>query len=510
MRSFTSRLLENITEGANKIALAILSFLVLPSFAFGASLTFSPSYGSYQKGSTLTIGIVAGSPDKPINALSGVVNFPSDKLEVVSISKNQSIISLWVQEPTFSNTDGTVNFEGIVLSPGFQGNGGRILNVTFKTKSDGATQLAFIKGSILANDGEGTEILTSKGTAQFSILPITDIESNPELFAPLPRDESEDLVTADLPKPVINSKTHPLEAWSNLQLGEFKFNLLDGVTAIRLLLDNKPDSTPVVVYSPPVESKTISDLDEGISYLHVQYKNATGWGEILHYKIQIDTQIPDSFVIKEVAPGLFLFEAKDSHSGIFRYEIQINGGEMLPFVDDGSHLYKVPEQIVGQHVLSVRAYDSAGNFIVATLLFVIENKLVRTPQVMVTPEEGQTREGFLVPKGAILITTLSIIIPTVALILLLCFMLYSAWRFVGGLKTRINKEVKEANLIVHKAFMILKMDLEVDIETLKKANLKRKLTREEAKILKRLEKNLNGAELAINKEIADIDKEVSS
>ena len=65
-------------------------------------------------------------------------------------------------------------------------------------------------------------------------------------------------------------------------------------------------------------------------------------------------------------------------------------------------------------------------------------------------------------------------------------------------------------MIVHKAFMILKMDLEADIETLKKANLKRKLTREEAKILKRLEKNLNEAELAINKEIADIDKEVSS
>ena len=506
MYSFSSYILENLTKTAKKIALAILVFFILPSFAFGASLAFSPSSGIYQVGSTLTVGIVAGSPDKPINALSGVVNFPSDKLEVVSISKNQSIISLWVQEPTFSNAEGTINFEGIVLNPGFQGNGGRILNVTFKTKSDGATQLAFIKGSILANDGEGTEILTSKGTAQFSFTPITI----PPIPDSLPSNDLEEVINDDLLVPVVNSKTHPLNSWSNLQSGEFEFDFSAGVTAIRLLLDTKPTSNPIIVYSPPIESKTISDLEEGVSYLHVQYKDATGWSEILHYKIQTDTKVPDSFVIKEVVPGLFLFEAKDSHSGISRYEVQIDGGEMMPFVDDGSHIYKVPEQIAGQHVLSVRAYDAAGNFIVATLPFVIENKLVETPPVMVAPVEEQTGDGFLVPKGAILITALSIIIPTVALILLLCFMLYSMWQFVGGLKMRINKEVKEASLTVHKAFMILKMDLEVDIETLKKANLKRKLTREEAKILKRLEKNLNEAELAINKEIADIDKEVSS
>lgn len=77
-----------------------------------------------------------------------------------------------------------------------------------------------------------------------------------------------------------------------------------------------------------------------------------------------------------------------------------------------------------------------------------------------------------------------------------------------GLRKRVDKEVLETKIIVHKAFELLRDDLEQDIATLKKANTKRKLTREESKILKRLQKNIEEAEKAIGKEVEDIEKEI--
>ena len=104
-----------------------------------------------------------------MNAASGAISFPPDKLEVISLSKTGSIFTLWVQEPLFSNSSGAVNFEGIALNPGFTGIGGKLITVNFKAKAAGAAVLNFSSGSVLANDGKGTNILANLGSAQFSL-----------------------------------------------------------------------------------------------------------------------------------------------------------------------------------------------------------------------------------------------------------------------------------------------------------------------------------------------------
>ncbi len=504
MRSFLLHLLAVFSPAKIRIVLTLILFLILPTSTFGASLSFLPASGSYQAGTSFSISINVNSEEQSINAVSGVVSFSPDQLEIVSLSKNQSIISLWVQEPYFSNSAGTINFEGIVLNPGFTGQSGKILNVTLRAKSEGEPVIKFTSGSILANDGEGSEILTGKKSAQFSITGSTVASPEPQQEEITPS-VAETSVVNLIPKVV--SETHPLDGWSKETNGLFNFILPTDVTAMRLLLDEQSYTTPVVVYAPPIARREIEQLPEGVSYLHVQYKNGEGWGEILHYKVQIDTKAPDSFSLTQVIPGFFLFDAKDSLSGIARYEVQIDGGAVMEYIDDGSHVYRAPEQVSGSHIIYTRAYDVAGNFIAKTLPFEIPPVSVNS---LVNPEgKGvQPADSMLIPQGALLITILSVVIPSVALILLLCFMLYGAWRFAGGLQKRIKKEVEEASLIVHKAFAILRLDLEADIETLKRANKKRKLTHVESKILKRLQKNLSEAELVINKEISDIDKEV--
>jgi len=119
-------------------------FLGLIPFGIeAATLSFSPSSGSYAVGNSISVNVFISNSDQSMNAASGVVSFPSDKLEVVSVSKTGSIFTLWVQEPSFSNSAGTVTFEGIVLNPGFMGANGKAITINFKVKAAGVAVLNF-------------------------------------------------------------------------------------------------------------------------------------------------------------------------------------------------------------------------------------------------------------------------------------------------------------------------------------------------------------------------------
>ena len=93
----------------------------MPLFAEGAEIYLSPASAEQEVSSTFVLSVYASSPDQSMNAVSGTISFPYDKLNVVSLSKKDSIISFWVQEPSFFNKTGIISFEGVVLNPGFKG-----------------------------------------------------------------------------------------------------------------------------------------------------------------------------------------------------------------------------------------------------------------------------------------------------------------------------------------------------------------------------------------------------
>lgn len=495
------------------VALALFLLASVSSFAspaLAAGLSLSPSSGTYAPGTTFTVAVYVDSEGQALNAVSGVITFPADTLSVVGVSKSQSIISLWVEEPGFSNTNGTVNFEGVALNPGYTGARGKVLDITFAVKATGAANLTFSNGSILANDGEGSELLTSRGSAQFTLVGT----AVPQDFVVSDGDREEMTASAQ-PEllPEVASVSNPAAAWSKEETGTFNFTVPEGVVAMRLLIDTKPNSIPTVVYQPPLTEKTIEGLADGISYLHVQYKSADGWGDILHYELRVDTVPPAATPITVVSQDTFLVGAEDVLSGVARYEIQVDGGGVFTLAGEEAAVFILPSSLAltaGKHVLTVTAFDQAGNSTATTTSFDFTPVEVVTPTVEAeaTPDPLAVTYSLLLPKGAILITILSVVIPLLALVLLLGALLYFVWRSVGGLRRRVEREAKEASDIVRQAFYHLRADLEVDIETLKKAHDKRKLTREEAKILKRLQANLDTAEQAIGVEIADIVKEV--
>ena len=482
---------------ATKIAIAALIaigafILFLPGVVSAASLALTPASGSYSVGSTFTVAIVA-STDVALNAVSGVLSFPAHTLEVVSLAKNPSVLSLWVQEPNFSNSQGTVQFEGVAPNPGYTGVLGKVLGVTFRVKAEGVSDLTFSAGSILANDGEGTEILASKGSANFTIVPSVTI-------TPISASSDTDTVRVDERQlPVVTSGTHKNGEWSNQTEGTFAFEYPSSVTALRLLVDEYPMTIPVVTYAPAIPSRTITDLAPGISYLHVQYKTTNGWGEILHYKLAIDTQSPDAFIITEVTPGTFSFVANDVLSGVVRYEVTVDTGAVVT-VDSTTPTYTPPTQSAGAHILTVRAIDTAGNATVAVYPFV-SIEPVPTHLVVDESDYSDVLEPSSVSFGAKVVAGLSLAVSTVALIGLLGFLIYALWRASGVQKRSLVRAVGMATKTADQLFAQLDIICARDIEMLQKVSVKRKLTREEAKILKHLEQKKAVIEQYLSREI---------
>lgn len=159
-------------------------FFTLPVQA--ASLSISPGTRSLITGESFAVNVLVVSPDQSINAAEGTISFPPDKLQAVSLATNDSIFNLWVKEPSFSNALGIIDFSGVILQPGFSGVAGKIFTVSFKTRKAGSAPVAFINGSVLANDGKGTNILEGFGDANYFLVarPIPSPTSAPPLEKP--------------------------------------------------------------------------------------------------------------------------------------------------------------------------------------------------------------------------------------------------------------------------------------------------------------------------------------
>jgi len=342
--------------------------LALPVTAQAASLYFSPPSGYYTIGQTFTTSVYISSPSQAINATSGRILFPKDNLEVISLSKTGSIISFWVQEPSFSNVNGTINFEGIVLNPGYQGSAGKVISIQFRTKQVGQVNLNITDASVLANDGLGTQILSNISGAAFNI--------NPKITEPIAPTSETPIEKIGVPlAPKIISSTHPdPDKWYTFEIAKFSWQLPKDIDAVRVSINKISNAKPTVIYIPPITSKEITDLEEDTWYFHAQLKNEYGWGDISHFRIQIDKTVPNAFKIKIDNQGdftnpqpLLYFEAKDDLSGIEYYEVKIGQIHNLKVSADEvkNGYYKIPVTPPGEHSIIIRAMDKAGNYSLA-------------------------------------------------------------------------------------------------------------------------------------------------
>ena len=350
--------------------LLIAMMLFLSSSAFAATLSVSPGTGVYTAGQTFTARVLVNTTGAKINAAEGTVSFNPGELSVVRINKG-SVFNLWTAEPSFSNSAGTISFSGGTPT-GYTGSGGTVLSITFRTKGAGKPRVTFANGAVLAADGRGTNVLTSMNGAAYTV-GAADIVPEPEtvVYVAPPNTPA---------KPVITSDTHSdPDGWYAASTAELAWTLPSGVVAVRTLLDGNSGSIPTKIYNTPIKTISLSDLDEGVQYFHLQFKNDEGWGRVNHYRLAVDTQNPTSFSI-ELPEGAdltspaqtLIFKTEDATSKVERFSIQIDGAEPFEFLDEtGSSTVTLPALEPGHHTLIVEAFDRAGNSIGGTFSFAI-------------------------------------------------------------------------------------------------------------------------------------------
>lgn len=349
-----------------------VSLFFVPLVLQAASLFVVPATGVYKTGATFSVSIFVNTAGTPVNAADGTLSYNPKELSVVSVTRASSIFNLWTTEPTFSNAAGTVTFSGGVPT-GYTGAQGNVFVVTFRALSSGAARVSLTGASVLAADGKGTNVLTnmSGGTYTFSA-----VESQPA-----PEVIVEYVAPANTPAaPQITSTTHTKDGtWSKEKTASFSWNVPSGVTSVRTSLDKSPIAVPTKVYDSPLRTLTILNLDEGVSYLHVQLKNADGWGKVGHYKVAVDSVKPESFEIKSPTDTdvsnptqTLVFNIKDATSPVALFKVQIDGAEPFEIKATSSPTHvTLPVLEPGYHTVVAEGYDGSGNSLIASYSFTI-------------------------------------------------------------------------------------------------------------------------------------------
>ena len=398
----------------NKILAMFVFSIAFALPAGAATLYFSPSSGTYQTGRNFTVNVKVQS-ETSLNAASGVITFPTDKLEAASISKTGSVFNLWVQEPSFSNVDsiGNVRFEGIALNPGFSGDG-KLISITFRVKSSGAAALNFSSGSILANDGLGTSILSGLGNANFT-LPSGAVSAPEEIAAPS-RLPAKPLVRHEIKdadgEMVLVRDSEAAEKWTSGRYNKLSWVIPSGVTGVSFLLNDRSSSNPGSKSDGLFDNKVYENLDDGIYYAHARFLNSLGAGPIEHFKLMVDATPPGPFSIifpdGETTPNptpRIRFETTDNLSGIDRYEVKIDDGKWFNAAELKTSSYVLPKLTPGEHAISVRAYDKAGNYTEQNSKIIIapvaSPKITEYPSNIISPGEKLTLKGTAVSNATV-------------------------------------------------------------------------------------------------------------
>lgn len=185
------------------IAICALTAVLWPRASRAASLLLDPTTKDVSVGVNFTVTVSASSPTASINGVSGRLNYPTDILQLVSVSSHSSILDQWLPpgaKGPVTSTKGAIIFEGISLA-GYRGNSGKVFSVVFKPLKEGDAKISFSNGSILANDGEGTNVMTASAVGNYHISAAQATPETPEIIEPAT--ETPVVTPVSTPAPVI-------------------------------------------------------------------------------------------------------------------------------------------------------------------------------------------------------------------------------------------------------------------------------------------------------------------
>lgn len=358
----------------NRIGILLfLLFISLARIADAADLSITVSPAQAKVGDTVTATVYVNSGGEAINNVEASITAPSDMLQIESVTQSGSILTLWVEQPSFGN--GTVTLNGGIANPGYTGANGKVATFYMKALKAGSAQILFKSGSVRANDGLGTDVTKSKSGGAVTIanpvvVPVVPVVPVTPAPPAVPAPVSTPSAAPKKPiAPVVVSDTMPdMEAWYKSATTTLTWDVPTGVTAVRTLVGSEPDSDPTVAQGLSIKSKTLENIKEGITYFHIKFQSAAGWGPITHRKIQVDMTAPvvpvPEYKILDSGRVVAEFNAEDDVSGVARVLLTTPGEsailiESIP--EDKRVQVAFPKSYTGTKIITVEVFDRAGN-----------------------------------------------------------------------------------------------------------------------------------------------------
>ncbi len=335
-----------------------------------ASIYLGPASGTFTVGSTFTVSVYLNTGGQSVNAVEINLKFPVDKLQVVSPTAGKSLIQIWVNQPSYSNSEGTLRYQGAIPTPGINTEAGLISTVTFRVKDTGTATIRILDSSrVLLNDGRGTDFLSQTTNGVYS------------LVLPPPAG------------PIVTSPTNPDQnKWYGNKNVVLKWEAAPGTTGFSYILNSSPIDYPDDISEGLKTYVAYNNLADGIYYFHIKSLREGSWGGVTNFGLKIDNTPPAAFDI-EMSPSdsttnrkpLISFDTTDQSSGIDHFELKIisldkpasgtgASSDSTPFFIEAVSPY-AQELELGRYDVVIRAFDQAGNFYQATKRLEITNKL---------------------------------------------------------------------------------------------------------------------------------------
>ena len=349
----------------------IAFILLLPGVTAAATLQITPDTGVFSIGQTVTARVTLNTSGAMVNAAEAQISYDPSLLEVRSVTQTGSIFNLWAEEPSVSA--GQIRFSGGAPT-GFNGNGGTVVTITFVTRQAGTARISFQDGSVLAADGRGSNVLNNMLGASYTIQ-APQSTPVPEVIEYVPAPNTP-------PAPNLSSPTHPdQDSWYASQSAVVEWTVPSGVTQVRTALTQRADSVPDSLAETIIDSISLSSLPDGVSYLHVQFRNADGWGRIARYRLAVSTSGPSGLSISladstDMANPVqeLVYSVASSTAPLQRALVQIDGGDPIEYkIESATGTIALPELEPGYRIVMVEVVDEAGNSTIERLSFTIES-----------------------------------------------------------------------------------------------------------------------------------------
>lgn len=477
-----NKLLKIFNQNRILLILVIVMCFFIPYKTNAASLSILPNSTIVSVGNTVTVKVFVNTFGKSINNGEAVIQFPVDMLDVISVTKSSSIFSLWVEEPSFSNSTGKITFNGGIPSPGYIGQSGYIVSITFKAQKQGTASILFSDGVVRENDGLGTDILTSKNGG------IIQIVIPKEIKVPTKPD-----IKNVIPDKIFNPSIKFEGNQGIIKLSDE--NIISNVDYYTIQIDEnsnfrvKKDQLINGEYYLPIQNEgshsiTIVSFDETGKY--TEY--------ILNF-ISPSISIPIlSLVPYEITTGdyvIILGKTNYPNSKV-NVVLELDGKEIKRYTQttgvDGSF------SITTDKIKEIGLINIWAETILSDTV-----KSVSSERVYLKVNEVKFIQ-----------ITLAIFYPLIYLIIiftlvsLLFVFLYLGWHKFFNLKKKFESESKQIILEVHKNMLSLKAELNYQLESLEKIKIDRNLNKEEEDIFNEIQKKIDIVDIFIEEKLKNL------